>query len=140
MTDKLTQQGLYVFGELMGEAARNAMAAGLESNGFAADLGKLACQFAFASVWDRDGLERKHRSLVVLSVLIALRQADELRNHVRIALNNGLTPHELEECLIQTLPYVGFPAVSSAMTVMIEVLRERGISADTPPAHERGLL
>lgn len=140
MADDLTQQGLEVFGELMGEAARGAMAAGLGSDGFGADIGKLACQFAFASVWGRDGLERKHRSLVVLSVLIAQRQTSELRNHVRIALTNGLSPRELEECLIQTLPYVGFPAVASAMTVMIEVLREAGVATDTRTSEERGLL
>jgi 4-carboxymuconolactone decarboxylase len=78
--------------------------------------------------------------LVVLSVLIAQRQAMELKNHVRIALNNGLTPREIEEALIQTLPYVGFPAAASAMTSIIEVLRERGIATDTQTSEERGLL
>jgi 4-carboxymuconolactone decarboxylase len=140
MSDDLTTKGLNVFGELMGEGARQAMAQGLGATSFGSDVGKLACQFAFASVWGRDGLENKHRSLVVLSVLIAQRQSSELRNHVRIALNNGLTPRELEECLIQTLPYVGFPAVASAMTVMIEVLREAGISPETRTAEEQGLL
>lgn len=140
MTDELTQQGLSVFGELMGEDAREALAAGLAAPGFGADIGKLACQFAFGSVWGRDGLEKKHRSLVVLSVLISQRQTSELRNHVRIALKNGLTPRELEECLIQTLPYVGFPAVASAMTVMIEVLREAGFFSETKTAEESGLL
>ena len=140
MSDELTQKGLNVFGELMGEAARDAMAAGLENRGFGGDLGELACQFAFGAVWSRDGLERKYRSLVVLSVLIAQRQTAELKNHVRIALNNGLTPHEIEEALIQTLPYVGFPAVASASTSIIEVLRERGIATDTKSSEERGLL
>ncbi len=140
MSDELTQDGLDVFGELMGAGAREAMAAGLASTGFGADVAKLACQFAFASVWGRDGLEKKHRSLVVLSVLISQRQTSELRNHVRIALKNGLTPRELEECLIQTLPYVGFPAVASAMTVMIEVLREAGLAPEASTAQERGLL
>lgn len=140
MVDELTRQGLDVFGELMGGGAREALAAGLATTEFGVDVGKLACQFAFGSVWGRDGLEKKHRSLVVLSVLISQRQTSELRNHVRIALKNGLTPRELEECLIQTLPYVGFPAVSSAMTVVIEVLREAGFSLETRTAEERGLL
>lgn len=140
MSEKLTEKGLAVFGELMGEAAREAMASGLESRGFGGDIGELACQFAFGSIWARDGLERKQRSLVVLGVLIAQRQAGELRNHVRIALNNGLTPREIEEALIQTLPYVGFPAVASATTAIIEVLRERGIDTSTPTSQERGLL
>lgn len=140
MTNDLTATGLAVFGELMGEQARGAMEQGIRSKGFGGDIGELACQFAFASVWGRDGLERKHRSLVVLAVLIAQRQASELKNHVRIALNNGLTPREIEEALIQTLPYVGFPAVASAMTVVIEVLRERGIDTTTATSEEKGLL
>ena len=140
MGDDLTEKGLAVFGELMGDAARNAMSDGLANRGFGGDIGELACQFAFGAVWSRDGLERKHRSLVVLAVLIAQRQTSELRNHVRIALNNGLTAKEIEEALIQTLPYVGFPAVASAMSVIVEVLRERGIDTATQTSEERGLL
>jgi 4-carboxymuconolactone decarboxylase len=139
MSDELTQKGIEVFGELMGGGARQAMEQGLSNRGFGGDIGALACQFAFASVWARDGLEKKHRSLVVLSVLIAQKQTSELKNHVRIALNNGLTPREIEEALIQTLPYVGFPAVASAMTAIIEVLRELGLD-DTHTSEERGLL
>ncbi len=140
MAEDLTQKGLAVFGELLGEAARGAMEAGLQNRGFGGDLGELACQFAFGAVWARDGLERKHRSLVVLAVLIAQRQTSELKNHVRIGLNNGLTPREIEEALIQTLPYVGFPAVASATTAIIEVLREAGIDTQTATSEERGLL
>jgi 4-carboxymuconolactone decarboxylase len=140
MGDDLTEKGLGVFGELMGETARNAMAEGLEHRGFGGDISELACQFAFGAVWGREGLERKYRSLVVLSVLIAQRQASELKNHVRIGLKHGLTPREIEEALIQTLPYVGFPAVASAMTAIIEVLRELGIDTATRTSEERGLL
>ncbi len=140
MSDDLTEQGLRIFGELMGDQARQAMAAGLEGSGFGRDIGKMACQFAFASAWGRDGLERKYRSLVVISTLIAQRQTSELRNHIRIAINNGLTPREIEEALIQTLPYIGFPAVASAMTAIIEVLRELGLDTATATSEERGLL
>lgn len=140
MSEEMTARGIAIFGELMGDQARSAMEAGLADRGFGGDVGELACQFAFASVWGRPGLERKHRSLVVMAVLIAQRQPSELKNHVRIALNNGLTPREIEEALIQTLPYVGFPAVASAMTVIIEVLRERGIDTSSRTSEEKGLL
>lgn len=140
MSDELTQTGLKVLGELLGDGAREALKTGLDQKGFGGDLGELACQFAFGSVWAREGLERKQRSLVVIGVLIAQRQTSELKNHIRIGLNNGLTPREIEEALIQTLPYVGFPAVASATTAIIEVLRERGIDTATPTSEERGLL
>lgn len=140
MSEELTRKGLAVFGELMGDDARAAMEQGLEGTGFANALAPLACQFAFASVWGRDGLERKQRSLVTIGALIALRQTDELKNHIRIALTNGLSPGEIEEALIQSLPYVGFPAVASATTAIIEVLRERGLDNQTKTSREAGLL
>jgi 4-carboxymuconolactone decarboxylase len=77
---------------------------------------------------------------VTLGALIALRQTGELKNHVRAAINNGLTVKELEEALIQTTPYVGFPAVASATTAFVEVLQERGIDASAKSPEERGLL
>jgi 4-carboxymuconolactone decarboxylase len=140
MNDTTTARGLAVFGELLGDQAKAAMAAGLEADGFGAALGKLACDFAFAGVWGREGLERKQRSLVTIGVLIGQGQSDELKNHIRIGLRNGLTPREIEEAMLQTLPYVGFPKVASAATAIVEVLREQGIDTTATTAQERGLL
>lgn len=139
LNDK-TEYGLKVFTELLGAEKGEAMRANMASTGFASDLGKLAVHYAFADVWGRDGLERKQRSLVTLGILIASRQVLELKNHVRIAIANGLTPRELEEVLIQSVPYVGFPAVASATTAVVETLREMGIDLQTKTAEERGLL
>lgn len=139
MTD-VTERGLQVFGEIMGEERARQMRLGIESDGFGSAIAKLATDFAFGSVWARDGLERKHRSLVVIGILIAQRQTAELKNHIRIGLTNGLTPREIEEALIQTLPYVGFPAVASATSAIVEVLRETGVDSQTRTAEERGML
>lgn len=136
----VTERGLKLFAEIMGEERAEQMRLGFESDGFGAALGKLATDFAFGSVWSRDGLERKQRSLVVIGVLIAQRQLLELKNHVRIGITNGLTVREIEEALIQTLPYVGFPAVASATSVIVEVLRELGLDLNTRTAEERGML
>lgn len=140
MNDAVTQRGLEVFTEIMGEAAAAQMQAGIEGDGFTAAISKLATDFAFGSVWARDGLERKQRSLVTIGVLIAQKQTAELKNHVRIALRNGLTAQEIGEAVVQTLPYVGFPAVASATTSVIEVLREEGVDTNTRTSEERGLL
>lgn len=112
----------------------------IAANGFGSAIGELATHYAFADVWCRPGLERKQRSLVVIGVLIAQRQLPELKNHIRIGLRNGLTPGEIEEALIQTAPYVGFPAVASATTAIVEVLRELGIDTGTRTSEERGML
>ena len=140
MDNELTEKGLKVFTELVGEAGGKIMASSLENRGFAGDLAELACQFAFASVWAREGLDRKQRSLVTLGLLIAQRQTSEFKNHVRVALNNGLTVREIEEVIIHATPYVGFPTIASATSAAIEVLHERGIATDTTTFEERGLL
>ena len=141
MTDRI-ERGLQVFSELLGPAAGKAMREALgDPKGFGAPIARLATEYAFADVWGREGLERKQRSLVTLGILIANRQTLELKNHVRIAIANGLSARELEEVLIQSIPYVGFPAVASATTAMIETLREMGLDLNqTRTSEERGLL
>jgi 4-carboxymuconolactone decarboxylase len=136
----LTERGLQVFAELMGEASAEQLRLALNDTGFGTGVAKLATEFAFGSVWSRDGLERKQRSLVVIGVLVAQRQLQELKNHIRIGLGNGLTVREIEEALMQTIPYVGFPAAASATTAILEVLREEGIDTKSETAEERGLL
>lgn len=124
----------------MGADRAAEMRAMIASDHFGAAIAQLAVDYAFGDVWSRDGLERKQRSLVVIGVLIAQRQQSELKNHIRIGLTNGLTVREIEEALIQTLPYVGFPAVAGAMTAIIEVLREKGLDTATRTSNERGML
>lgn len=138
MTETVTETGHRVFEELMG-AERAAAMRDTIAGGFGSSQAALAIDFAFGSVWARDGLERKQRSLVVLGILIAQRARAELKNHVRIGLTNGLTPAELEEVLIQAIPYAGFPAVAQATGAVAEVLREQGL-ADLKTAEERGLF
>jgi len=140
MTDRI-ERGLQIFSELLGPAAGKAMREAIDQSGaFGAPIARIATEYAFADVWGRDGLERKQRSLVTLGILIATRQVAELKNHVRIAIANGLSARQLEEVLIQSIPYVGFPAVASATTAMIETLRELGIELRTSTSEERGLL
>ena len=140
MTDRI-ERGLQIFSELLGPAAGQAMRAAIDQPGaFGAPIARIATEYAFADIWGRDGLERKQRSLVTLGILIATRQVAELKNHVRIAIANGLSARQLEEVLIQSIPYVGFPAVASATTAMIETLRELGIELQTSTSEERGLL
>jgi 4-carboxymuconolactone decarboxylase len=122
----LRDRGALVFGNLLGneneERLREEMSAATRT--FGSLTADFATDFAFGTIWARDGLERKQRSLVVLGILIALRQLEELKIHVGVALANGLTVRELEEVLYQSIPYVGFPAVHSAKAAMIEVLRD----------------
>jgi 4-carboxymuconolactone decarboxylase len=140
MSDDLTERGLEFFGEVMGQAAKSQMREAIAAGGHTGDFAKLATDFAFGSVWTRQGLDRKQRSLVLIGILIAQRQPAELKNHVRIALANGLTAQELGEALIQATPYVGFPAATTANTAIIEVLRELGLDEKSRTPQERGMI
>lgn len=139
LSDK-SERGAVVLGEMLGEAAERAARAAVASGDFGSALTRLGLDQAFADVWDRQGLDRRSRSLVVIGVLIALRSTHELKNHFRIGVQHQLSPRELEEAVIQSLPYVGFPGASPAMSALIEVLRELGVEITGKTVHERGLL
>ena len=85
-------------------------------------MGEVALDFAFGAVWARPGLSMDKRSAVVLGILIASNQADELRIHLGVALKNGLSRQEIDEIILQAAPYAGFPAVARAAGVWREVL------------------
>ncbi len=139
MTD-YAEEGRALMRRMMGDEFADKMEKGAASGAFSSDVTKLAIEFAFGAVWSRPGLELKHRSAVVIAVLIAQGQSEELKNHIRFGLGNGLTETDIQEILIQALPYVGFPAISTALRASIEVLRERGLAEGAKTAQERGLL
>ena len=104
------QRGLKLVQEMFGDAFVAGLSAAAESGGFAADCAALAIESAFGAVWSRPGLARRDRSLVTIGILIGTGKPAELKNHVRAGLNNGLSVTELQEVLIQAVPYCGFPA------------------------------
>lgn len=107
-------EGARVYAELRGAAKATEMQEMAHGIGAEAVIADLSLEFVFGKVWGRGGLDRKQRSLVTIAVLIALRQTAELQNHLRVGLTNGLTQVEIEEAIVQTAPYAGFPAAWSA--------------------------
>ena len=77
------------------------------------------------AIWGRPGLDVKSRSLVTISILIALGRTHELAVHINGALNNGWTKAELQEILIHSSCYCGWPAALEASRVAKEVLDQR---------------
>ena len=88
------------------------------------DLQRHITETVWGSVWTRDGLEKRDRSLLNIGMLVALRATGELRGHVRGGLRNGLTREEITEAVIHTAGYCGAPAALSARKVVQEVLVE----------------
>jgi 4-carboxymuconolactone decarboxylase len=92
---------------------------------FTADFQDFITRYAWGEIWDRPGLDRRTRSCITLTALVALGRLDELELHVRAALRNGLTEQEIGEVLLQCAVYCGVPAANSAFAVAQHVLSER---------------
>ncbi|MEU4230566.1 4-carboxymuconolactone decarboxylase [Nonomuraea sp. NPDC026600] len=108
--------------EVLGDAhVDRAVAA---TTGFTRDFQHLITRYAWDEIWNRPGLDRRTRSCVTLTALVARGQLDELAMHVRAALRNGLTPDEVGEVLLQTAIYCGVPAANAAFAVAQRVLAE----------------
>lgn len=87
-------------------------------------LQELVTQYCWGDVWDRPGLDRKHRSMINLAMLTALNRPHELKIHVRGALNNGVTKEEIQEILLQTAIYCGVPAALDSFRVASAAINE----------------
>lgn len=85
---------------------------------------ELVAGMAWGSVWTRDQLSLRDRSLLNLAMLTALNRPHELAIHIKGALNNGLDPIEIEEALMHTGPYCGLPAAIDAMRTARPILEE----------------
>ena len=78
-------------------------------------------RYAWGEIWTRPGLERRMRSAVTITALVARGQFDELAMHIRAARRNGLSDDEIKEILLQCAIYCGVPAANSAFHVFQDV-------------------
>ncbi|MFT4307269.1 MAG: 4-carboxymuconolactone decarboxylase [Microbacterium sp.] len=86
-------------------------------------------RYAWGEVWSRPGLERRGRSIAVLTAMIALGHHEEFVMHVHAALRNGLSAVEIEEVILQSAIYCGVPAANTAFRLAAPILAE---AADRP--------
>jgi 3-oxoadipate enol-lactonase / 4-carboxymuconolactone decarboxylase len=91
---------------------------------FTADFQALITRYAWGEIWTRPGLDRRTRSVITLTALVAGGHENELAIHTRAALRNGLTPDEIKEVLLQTAIYCGVPAANSAFAIAQRVIGE----------------
>ncbi|MEO5873553.1 MAG: 4-carboxymuconolactone decarboxylase, partial [Streptosporangiaceae bacterium] len=115
-------QGMAVRRAVLGDAhVDRAVAA---TTAFTADFQDFITRYAWGEIWTRPGLDRRTRSCVTLTALVAHGQHAELALHLRAALTNGLTPEEIKEVLLQTAVYCGVPAANAAFAIAQQVLAE----------------
>ena len=97
--------------QLMGDVARK--------------LAELTDNVLFGDVWERPGLSKRDRSLVTVSALIALNRPDQLRSHLTLALQNGVTQDEVVEAITHLAFYSGWPNAVTAVGVAREVFQKK---------------
>jgi 4-carboxymuconolactone decarboxylase len=91
---------------------------------FTDDFQELITRYAWGEIWARPGLDRRMRSAITLSALVAHGHWEELALHVRAARRNGLADDEIKEVLLQCAIYCGVPAANHAFAVAQRVLEE----------------
>jgi 4-carboxymuconolactone decarboxylase len=122
--DPQFEAGLAMRKQVMGEAFVARAFSGMTD--FTAPIQQHITRNAWGDVWQRPGLDLKTRSLVTVAMLTALGRQQELRGHVRGALNNGATVQEIQEVLLHAAVYCGVPTAVDAFRSAAEVV------ADTP--------
>ena len=112
--------GMRIRREVLGDA--HVDRAESSKTAFTSDFQGLITRYAWGSVWARPGLDRRARSIAVLTALLAMRHWEEFAMHVRAARTNGLTDDEIAEVIVQSAIYCGVPVANHAFVVARDVL------------------
>ncbi|MDO8903702.1 4-carboxymuconolactone decarboxylase [Hydrogenophaga sp.] len=120
MQDEQYERGLATRRQVMGDEFVDRALGG--ATPFTQPIQEHISRAAWGDVWQREGLDRKTRSLITVAMLTALGKQHELKGHVRGALNNGATPQELQEVLLHAAVYCGIPTAVEAFRTAGEVV------------------
>jgi 4-carboxymuconolactone decarboxylase len=118
--DPAHERGMEVRREVLGDEHVDASVK--RTTPFTADFQDLITRYAWGEIWTRPGLDRKTRSCITLTALMARGQLEELALHVRGAMRNGLTEDEIKEIFLHGAIYCGVPAANAAFAVAQRVL------------------
>jgi 4-carboxymuconolactone decarboxylase len=121
MKDESRERGMKTRREVLGD--EHVDAAVERTSDLTADFQDLITRYAWDEIWNRPGLDRRTRSAITLTALVAQGHFEELAIHIRAARRNGLTEDEIKEVLLQTAVYCGVPAANRAFAVAQDVLK-----------------
>ncbi len=116
--------GKEIWFEMRGQKVAEAAMEQAAQHDMTGELRQFLFEHCFGAVWARPGLERATRSTITISVLTALGRIEELKGHIRMGLNNGLTRDELKEIFLQVGVYAGVPTAVAAVRTAMEVFAE----------------
>ena len=117
------ERGMKVRREVLGAAYVDRATSG--ATDFNRDFQDLITRYAWGEIWSRPGLDRRTRSCMTLTAMMALGHWEEFRMHVGAALNNGLSEAEIKEVILQAAVYCGVPVANHAFKEAASVLAER---------------
>jgi len=117
--EKRFERGMQVRRTVLGDA--HVERAQSNTNEFNAEFQELITRYAWGEIWTRPGLPRHTRSLLTIVMMVATNREEELKLHLRAAVNNGVTRDEIKEALLQTAIYCGVPAANGAFRLAQEV-------------------
>lgn len=115
-------KGLAIRKAVLGEEYVNRALA--RTDAFNKPLQDLVTEYCWGSVWGRDGLSRRDRSMINLAMISILNRPHELKVHVKGALTNGVTRDEISEVLLQVAIYGGVPAAVDSFRIANEAFAE----------------
>ena len=118
----LYRKGKKTRGEVLGKQRESEIAQ--EVDDFSRPIRDFTTKYVWGEIWSRKGFPRKTRSLINIGLLTALKCPQELKTHIRGALNNGCTKAEIREVLLQCAVYCGVPAVREAVRMATQVFAE----------------
>ena len=122
MDQELFDKGMKIRREVLGDAYVDRALA--KSGPFNDPLQELVTTYCWGWAWGREGLPRRDRSLINLAMISILNRHNELKAHIRGALNNGLSREEIREVLLQVGIYGGVPAMVDSFRLANEAFAE----------------
>jgi len=119
--DELYERGRAMRFDMFGEAGVRGID---EADDFQEPLQDMVTRLCFGDVWSRPGLDRRIRSMLTIAILVGQSRPDQLRNHVKGAIANGVTKEEIREILVHATLYCGLPAGSDSWRHVRQALQE----------------
>ena len=126
MTTELHDRGLAMRKKVLGAAQVEQTYASVDK--FTQPFQEVINEYVWGAVWARPGLETRVRCLLTIGMLTALNRPNELKTHMRAALNNGVTREEIMETLLQANVYCGVAAVEDSFRIASAAFKELGLS------------
>lgn len=114
------ERGMHIRRTVLGDAHVDKAIANI--NELNVDFQEFITKYAWGEIWSRPGLGKRERSFATLAMLIALNRKAEFQMHIRAALNNGVSPEEIREVILQSAIYCGLPAANEALHTAAEIL------------------